>query len=309
MKLWLSKNSEVPLREQLTAQVVLGIVSQDLKPGQRLPSTRELARRFKIHANTVSAAYRDLEERGWVESRKGSGVYVRALAEETPADSGLALDQLISTFLRLARRQGYALTEIQRRVQRWLELQPPDHFLVVERDAELRAILCAEIAAATGFTVRGAGPEEIARSGLPAGASPAALYNQAEAVRSVLSPDTNLHVLHARSVPESLQAAERPARDALVTVVSRWAELLRWSRTILVAAGLDPASLNFRDAREAGWHKGLAASTLIITDALTAADLPPTPAQVRVYRVVSDGSLAELRAFVENFLTVGEESR
>ena len=81
MRLWLSKNGEVPLREQLTAQIVLGIVSGDLPPGQRLPSTRELARRFKIHANTVSAAYRELEERGWLESRKGSGVYVRAEAD------------------------------------------------------------------------------------------------------------------------------------------------------------------------------------------------------------------------------------
>ncbi len=54
MRLWLTKHSEVPLREQLTTQIVLGIVSRDLRPGQRLPSTRELARRFGIHANTVS---------------------------------------------------------------------------------------------------------------------------------------------------------------------------------------------------------------------------------------------------------------
>src|SRR4051812_37074329 len=120
MRLWLSKNSEVPLREQLTTQIVLGVVSGDLQPGQRLPSTRELARRFHVHANTVSAAYRDLEERGWVESRKGSGVYIRAQSHEVPLDSQTALDQLISTFLKLARERGYALTEIQQRVQHWL---------------------------------------------------------------------------------------------------------------------------------------------------------------------------------------------
>ena len=72
MRLWLSKNGEVPLREQLTAQIVLGIVSGNLPPGQRLPSTRELARRFQIHANTVSAAYRELEERGWLSRAKGA---------------------------------------------------------------------------------------------------------------------------------------------------------------------------------------------------------------------------------------------
>jgi GntR family transcriptional regulator len=303
MRLWLSKNSEVPLREQLTTQIVLGVVSGDLKPGQRLPSTRELARRFHVHANTVSAAYRDLEERGWLESRKGSGVYVREQASDAPVDSEFALDQLISTFLRVARERGHTLGEIQRRVKQWLELQSPDHFLVVEPDAELRAIIVAEIKEATGFDVRGATVEEIERDGVPAGASPLALYGQAERVRAALPPDTNLIVLLSRSVPLSLTGAERPAADALITVVSRWEDFLRWSRSILVAAGLDPAALNFRDAREEGWQRGIQSSALVITDVLTAAALPPNSPPARVFRVVADSSLAELRAFVENFLT------
>ncbi|HET9479284.1 MAG TPA: GntR family transcriptional regulator, partial [Pyrinomonadaceae bacterium] len=70
MRIWLSKNSEVPIREQLVTQIVLGIVSNDLKVNERLPSTRDLARRYDIHANTVSAAYRELARRGWVEFRK-----------------------------------------------------------------------------------------------------------------------------------------------------------------------------------------------------------------------------------------------
>ena len=304
MRLWLSKNGEVPLREQLTAQIVLGIVSGDLPPGQRLPSTRELARRFKIHANTVSGAYRELEDRGWLESRKGSGVYVRAERDGSAPDSQHALDALISTFLQLARRQGHSLAEVQRRIKHWLSLEPPDHFLVVEPDAELRAILCAEIAEATNFKVRGCDREEIAQTGLPAGAAAVTLLNHAEQVRQLLPPDTNLLVLHSRSVPGSLAGQERPGADALVSVVSRWPELLRWSRTILVAAGLDPAALNFRDAREPGWQKGLAASTLLITDALTAQQLPRAGGKdVRVFRLIADQSLAELRAFVEDFLT------
>src|SRR5215212_7824652 len=103
MRLWLSKNSEVPLREQLVTQIVLGIVSGDLQPGQRLPSTRELARRFSIHSNTVSAAYRELSERGWVEMRKGSGIYVKAHASGALPETALELDQLIAVFLNLAR--------------------------------------------------------------------------------------------------------------------------------------------------------------------------------------------------------------
>jgi DNA-binding transcriptional regulator YhcF (GntR family) len=77
IRLWLSREQSIPMREQLSTQLLLGIVSQRLPPGERLPSVRELARRLHIHANTVSAAYKDLAARGWVKQRKGSGVYVR----------------------------------------------------------------------------------------------------------------------------------------------------------------------------------------------------------------------------------------
>src|SRR3982751_3255791 len=110
MRLWISKSSEVPIREQLVPQIVLGIVSNDLKVAERLPSTRDLARRYEIHANTVSSAYRELARRGWVEFRKGSGVYVRARNNET-LDNGLALDQLIARFFRNLRGGGYSLAE------------------------------------------------------------------------------------------------------------------------------------------------------------------------------------------------------
>ena len=63
MQFWFARGSEVSIREQLVTQVVLGILSDDLAPGQRLPSTRELARRFHLHPNTISAGYRELERR------------------------------------------------------------------------------------------------------------------------------------------------------------------------------------------------------------------------------------------------------
>src|SRR5918912_2944985 len=158
MRLWISKSSEVPLREQLVTQIVLGIVSNDLKVNERLPSTRDLARRYDIHANTVSAAYRELARRGWVEFRKGSGVYVRARASaaqiaEAQHGAQLELDQLISTFLRVAREKGFSLADIQARVKHWLEIQPPDHFLIIEPDEELRRILAVEIKEATLWRV------------------------------------------------------------------------------------------------------------------------------------------------------------
>jgi GntR family transcriptional regulator len=301
MRIWLSKNSEVPLREQLATQIMLGIVSDDLKPGQKLPSTRELAHRFRIHSNTVSAAYRELAERGWVEFRKGSGIYVRERAHTEAADGDLALDQLISTLFQIAREKGHSLGEIQSRVKRWLEIQPPDHFLVIEPDIELRNILMQEIKEATGFRVSGASFEDCADPLALAGAAPVSMFAQAEKARALLPPNASLTELRLRSVPASLASQERPSPDALVTVVSRWAEFLKWARTILVAAAIDPDALSFRDARDAGWQKGIASSALVITDALTATMLPPN-CRARVFRIISDASLDELRTFKE-FLT------
>ncbi|MDT4952672.1 MAG: GntR family transcriptional regulator [Acidobacteriota bacterium] len=299
MRIWLSKNSEVPVREQLATQIILGIVSWDLKPGQKLPSTRELARRFKIHSNTVSAAYRDLAERGWVELRKGSGIYVREHPEGAPVSEGLELDHLISVFLQAARAQGYSLAEIQARVKRLLEAQPPDHFLVIESDEGLQQILVAEIKEATGFRVVGAGLEACADPSMLAGAAPVALYGQeGERIRAALSPEVFCLMLHSRSVPASMQGRKPPPPDALVAVVSHWPEFLRWARTMLVAAGIDPAALSFRDAREDGWQRGLRSSAFVITDALTATQLPEG-CDVRVFRLIADSSLDELRSFIE----------
>src|SRR5713226_514467 len=104
MQLWFARGSEVSIREQLVTQIILGILGDDLAPGQRLPSTRELARRFHLHPNTVSAGYRQLARGRWVEQRRGSGVFVRADKPEISLSVDLALDQMIAGLFRSARK-------------------------------------------------------------------------------------------------------------------------------------------------------------------------------------------------------------
>lgn len=301
MRFWLSKNSEVPIREQLSTQLILGIASNDLKPGQKLPSTREMARRFKIHANTVSAVYSDLARRGWVDFRKGSGVYVRAFEDRAKdnarLDTTLELDQLISNLFQIARGKGYALTEIQARVERLLTLQPPDHFLVVEPDPELREIMVTEIREATGFRVVGADLKDCVYAGPLTGAAVVALYTHAETVRAALPANLPCTLVHSRSVPDSVSGQKRPEVDELVAVASRWPDFLRWARAFLTAAGIDPDAISSRDARDKGWQKGLRASVFVITDVVTEKQLPEG-CTARVFRIIADSSLAELQELV-----------
>ncbi|PYP90351.1 MAG: hypothetical protein DMF61_01185 [Blastocatellia bacterium AA13] len=299
MKLWLSKTSDVPVRDQLATQIAMAILSGDYQAGQRLPSTRELALRLHIHQNTVSAVYRDLARRGWVEFRKGSGIYARAHSPAEP-DQEHALDFLIRSFFESARQKGYSLARVQSSMKRWLEMQPPDHFLVVDREPELRRILAAEIEEATGVTVKTASPDECAGPSMLTGAALLVLdNNRAESVMTSLPPGTQLIMLRSRSLPVSLQGKGPVPPDALVIVVSVWPDFLEWSRRVLVAAGVEPDALSLRDGRKRGWHKGIALNALVIADTLTAREIP-AGRDVRVFRIIADSSIDELRRFIDS---------
>ncbi|MCI0415128.1 GntR family transcriptional regulator [bacterium] len=294
MKLWLSKSSKVPLHEQLTTQLVLGIVSADLAPGEHLPSTNQLARRFQIHPNTVRAAYRHLVKTGWLEWRRGSGFYVCDFKKDAKVSPGLELDHLISTFFRLARDKGYSLEEIQTRIVRWFSVQPPDHILVIEPEPELREILTIEIGKQNIKRVDGISLEECSKPEKFLGAFCVALYDSAKAVKAVLPAGISCLFLHSRSISKNLQNQIKPGPDTLITVVSRWPSFLTWSHTTLVAVGIDSESILLRDARNKSWERGLTPRDFIITDSLLAGRFPKN-FKPHVFPIISDESLQELR--------------
>jgi GntR family transcriptional regulator len=296
MQLWFARGSEVSIREQLVTQVVLGILSDDLEPGQRLPSTRELARRFHLHPNTISAGYRQLERDRWVEFRRGSGVYVRASKPEIPPSPVLALDQMIARLFRSARKLGVSLPLLRSRLRQWLELQPPDHFLLIEPDEELRRILAAEIARAITFPVESCTPEDCPK--IPVGGIPVVLPNREAAVRKMLPEGTEVLTLQVSSVPASLSGYLPAPAGMLVGVASRWPEFLKVARAVLNAAGFHPDSLIFRDAREPNWQRGLKQTAAVVCDLLTAAELP-AGCRAIPFPVLSESSITELRRYEE----------
>jgi DNA-binding transcriptional regulator YhcF (GntR family) len=296
MQLWFARGSEVSIREQLVTQVVLGILSDDLAPGQRLPSTRELARRFKLHPNTVSAGYRQLQQERWVEFRRGSGVYIAAEKPEVVLSSAVALDQMIATLVRSARKSGVTLPALRARLRQWLELQPPDHFLLIEPDEELRRIVASEIQQQAAWPVQSCDLTD-----LPAaldGAIALALPNRAAAVREALPAGSDLLTLEFRSVTASLAAYLPAPSAALVGIASRWPNFLKIARTMLIAVGFSPDALIVRDAAQTNWQRGLKQTAAVVCDSLTAAELP-TGCRAIPFSLLSELSIAELRRYAE----------
>jgi DNA-binding transcriptional regulator YhcF (GntR family) len=297
MRLWFSHSSEVPIYRQLVTQVVLAIVAGDLRPGDRLPSTRELARRFALHPNTVSAGYRQLEREGWTERRHGSGVYVRAQGDgiQTPEQR---IDQHIAGFFRATRELGLDASAVRARVLDWLAAPPPDHFVLIDPDAELRKILLTELRTCTGWPAHEATPEQCCDADVLTAAIPLCRPSQEKLVRDVLPKGFELVVLPIRSATGWL-IPWLPAPDGhLIGVVSHWPEFLDRARTMLVAAGLSPEVLIFRDARIRNWRRGLEQVTAVLCDSYTAqtASFPQKPYQL-VFPLLADSAAVELRRY------------
>jgi GntR family transcriptional regulator len=298
MQLWFARRSDITIREQLVTQVVLAILSHDLAPGQRLPSTRELARRFRVHPNTVSAGYRQLEREHWVEFRHGSGVYVRQHKPETAPSPALALDQLIVRLFRDARELGAPLSQVRARLQQWLQLQPPDHFLLIEPDPDLRTILTFEMQRALTFPVKSSDLGSCKRDRQLETAIAVSLPGQAEAVRRILPTGAEQVTLQIRSVPSSLSTWLPAPAAVLIGIASRWPGFLKRARTLLTAAGFHSETLLFRDARKSNWKRGLDQTVAVVCDALTQTALPETCRPIP-FPLISEASVAELRRYID----------
>jgi hypothetical protein len=204
---------------------------------------------------------------------------------------------MISDFFQMVREKGIPLREVQIRLRQWIELQPPDHFLLLEPDVELREILAAEIAESTGFPTIAADPSACKRASLLTGAVPVFLFNKAERTRALLPSQQLFLTLKTSSVPAALQSKLPIAPDTLIAVVSRWPDFLKWTRTVLVAAGVSHDAVICLDAREKSFQRRLVKHVPVVTDLPTARFIPADN-RTYVFRLVSESSLAELRAFV-----------
>lgn len=286
MRFWITKNSELPVREQLFRQVLLGILSEDLPAGHKLPSVRALARRHHVHANTVSAAYHDLLQQGWLELRRGSGLYVRS---RSPDSAGL--DRLLTDLLQTARADGYAPEQVLERLEHLVRPRPYERIVIAEQDAGMREILRAELREHLHVPM-----EDLANP--DSRTIVVALPTRAAKVRRNLPADVLFLPLRVRSVPASLEGQSRPGPEVVISIVSRSEEIRHWARAVLIAVGIDPDAISEIDAStpdsDSDWKDRIAGRTFVVTDIVAARELP-AGAQHKVFRIVADSSIAELK--------------
>lgn len=99
-------SSGVPIYRQLMDQVTALVASGRLRPGDLLPSVRQLAEALEVNLMTVSKAYARLEAEGLVERDRGIGMRVKA---QVPVASVPARQQELRPFAEQLVTRGWQL--------------------------------------------------------------------------------------------------------------------------------------------------------------------------------------------------------
>jgi GntR family transcriptional regulator len=102
----LANRSSLPPYAQLVEQVQQALLNGVLRPGDRLPTVKEVAGSLAVNPNTVSKAYRDLEHQGLVEGRQGVGTFVVRRPDGPPPLVRAQLSKGLAGWIGKAREAG-----------------------------------------------------------------------------------------------------------------------------------------------------------------------------------------------------------
>src|SRR6267143_1951994 len=113
----LDLRSGVPVYRQIIDHVLGGISTGSLKPGDQLPTVRQLAVDLAINPNTVVRAYRELEIRGILTTHQGTGTFITpAKVDPNDAERQRRLSEMVSEFVAHAGGAGFTLQEVMDRL-------------------------------------------------------------------------------------------------------------------------------------------------------------------------------------------------
>jgi GntR family transcriptional regulator len=117
----------IAIYDQIVRQVKFAVASDALKPGNLVPSVRELARDLTVNPNTVARAYRELQADNVLQPLRGTGLEITSAApKKCLADRATLIRGRLRSVLAEARQSGLAADEIRQLTEEELaRLAPP----------------------------------------------------------------------------------------------------------------------------------------------------------------------------------------
>jgi GntR family transcriptional regulator len=116
----LDHRSGVPIYLQIVEQVRQRVSTGELRPGDQLPTVRQMATELRVNFNTIARAYRLLDEAGLISTQQGRGTYIwEGPTEETLKQlKKKSLEVLTRNYLDETNRLGYSLKDALEELKR-----------------------------------------------------------------------------------------------------------------------------------------------------------------------------------------------
>jgi GntR family transcriptional regulator len=112
----LDPHDATPIYAQLERGLRAAIATSRLRPGDQLPTVRQLAVDLSVNANTVARVYAELERAGVIETRRGVGSFISATPAQAhpPRDRQRRLRAFVTRILADADAAGFSVDELVR---------------------------------------------------------------------------------------------------------------------------------------------------------------------------------------------------
>lgn len=105
-------NQKIPIYIQIMNLIKREIVTQKLKPGDKLPSVREMAAELQVNPNTLQRAYQELERVGITYTQRGMGTFVKEDINMIGDLKKEMAKEIIDNFIKGMKNLGFAGEEI-----------------------------------------------------------------------------------------------------------------------------------------------------------------------------------------------------
>jgi GntR family transcriptional regulator len=116
-----------PMYKQVTDQIKNAIAQGIIKPGEKLPSVRNLVEELNISAITVKRAYADLEKDGYLLTRAGLGTFVSEVDREILKKEKLEeIKNELNKILNSAKKYEIPVSDIVKEINRMIKQTPKE---------------------------------------------------------------------------------------------------------------------------------------------------------------------------------------
>ena len=102
----------IPIYSQISGELKNRVISGQIRPGDKLPSVREIAEEFSVNPNTVQRVFMELEKDGFTYSERGVGTFLKEDGNMVAQLQQQEASKIRTRFISEAKKLGLSLEEI-----------------------------------------------------------------------------------------------------------------------------------------------------------------------------------------------------